>query len=291
MKKILFTLLLSLLFITPGLVNALELKDGTLVNNSNAHLYIEENANRINNYNSAWFPNGFKAIVSNSRENLLEIIIYTSYISYDRGSYYEVYFNGPYLRVYYNITENCFYEYWNSSSCMDISSSTIRLGVVQGNINFRLDNIIYSYEDLYFEDNLIFEKNWNNVIKYFDVKFNIPSDSEIVLKDSENNIIDPESYNTYKLTSGFYTYSVSKSLYNTYAGTINVSDNMVIDVELVPILDLSHQENIFNSYKEYLLYLVPSIFSLDNPFFFTVFGISILFSLFLLLRKLLKGRL
>lgn len=291
MKKILFTLLISLLFITPGLVSALELNDGTLVDSTNAHLYIEENADRINNFKSYLFPNGFKSVVTNYNNDILKISIYTSYVIYDKTNYYDVKFDGRYIDVFFNKNESCFYEYWNSTSCIDMSSSTIRLTATSGNFYQRLDDIIYISEDLYFNDTLVMEKNWNSVPTFYEVNFNIPVGASLVVKDKDDNIVSSESNNIYKLSPGNYSYSVSKSLYNTYIGTINVSDNIVIDVVLDPILDLSHQENIFNSYKLYLLYLVPSIFSLENPFFFIVFGISILFSLFLLLRKLLKGRL
>lgn len=291
MKKILFTLLISLLFITPGLVSALELKDGTIVDSTNAHLYIEENASKINNFQPYLFPNGFRSVVTNYNNDILKISIYTSYVISDNTNYYNVKFSGRFIDVFFNKNESCFYQYWNSTSCIDMSSSTISLTAISGSFSHKLNDIIYISEDLYFNDTLVMEKNWNSVPTFYEVNFNIPVGASLVVKDKDDNIVSPESNNIYKLSPGNYSYSVSKSLYNTYTGTINVSDNIVIDVELDPILDLSHHENIFSSYKQYLLYLVPSIFSLENPFFFIVFGISILFSLFLLLRKLLKGRL
>ncbi len=293
MKKFFYILFFSLFLFIPGFASALELSDGTLVDSTNAHLFIEENVSKFVYYDSFRFPNGFKSYVISSWDDktyLTKIVIYNSYNSYDRGSYYEIFFNGPFLNIYYDSNKDCFLQYWNSTECFDMSSSSINISPINGNDYYSLDKITYVSEDLYFNDILLMKNNFNSIPKFYSVLFNIPNGSTLIVKNSNNEVVNPLSDYNYNLESGSYSFSVSKSLYKTYNGSFDLSDNITIDVELDPIMDLENYSNIFSKYKNYLLYLIPNIFNLENPFFFIVFGVFILFSLFLFLLKFMKGR-
>lgn len=65
---------------------------------------------------------------------------------------------------------------------------------------------------------------WQDPNATYKVTFNVkPEDAKIVVKDSSNKTVDPESDGTYKLKNGTYTYEVTADEYKTKTGSFTVA--------------------------------------------------------------------
>ena len=78
---------------------------------------------------------------------------------------------------------------------------------------------------------------WQNPNATYKVTFNVkPEDAKIVVKDSSDKTMDPESDGTYKLKNGTYTYEVTADEYKTKTGSFSVaysgqSINVSLDIQ------------------------------------------------------------
>lgn len=80
------------------------------------------------------------------------------------------------------------------------------------------------------EDNtvVVYKNGVYSVEPIYNVSFDvIPAEAEIIVKDSENNIVQAEADGSYKLINGNYSYSVSKSGYITKTDSFVVNDSDV----------------------------------------------------------------
>lgn len=65
---------------------------------------------------------------------------------------------------------------------------------------------------------------WQDPNATYKVTFNVkPEDAKIVVKDSSNKTVDPESDGTYRLKNGTYTYEVTADEYKTKTGSFTVA--------------------------------------------------------------------
>ncbi len=188
------------------------------------------------------------------------------------------------------------YNYLGGWNGITLSSS---FGFLYSDFVLNIDYTDSPYDSInYFgnliQDNILFYKDvygGSKVPILYNIKFNIPSGSTFILKDSLGNVINPFEENIYSLESGKYYYSVYKDLFIPLEDIeLIVNEDKVIDVSLESRLNFSSYNNSFSSFYSYIGSLVPIMFNIENPFFLILLGIVIIFSLFLIIKKILKGR-
>lgn len=170
-----------------------------------------------------------------------------------------------------------------NSSLLVYSSYSFKL--VQ-NLNFS-DGTTYLEKDKIYQG--IMPLFGENQQKFYTLKFNIPKDSILILRDSNNNIIENID-NSFDLLPGTYSYNLSKNLYKPLSGEINLIENTEISLELESVINSSNYNSIIENFYSYLLNLPGKIFSFDYPFFYILIASFVVLALIIFLIKLLKGR-
>ena len=122
------------------------------------------------------------------------------------------------------------------------------------------------------------------------ITFNPPKNTTIEVKDSDNNIIQPESQYIYKLESGTYTYSATNNLYQSKTNiTFQVSGDATINVEMEEKLQSQPIRSVYTQYYNYISELVSKVFDIENPIFLFFISFMIGFSLIILIKRLIGG--
>lgn len=170
-----------------------------------------------------------------------------------------------------------------NSSLLVYSSYSFKL--VQ-NLNFS-DGTTYLEKDKIYQG--IMPLFGENQQKFYTLKFNVPKDSILILRDSNNNIIENVD-NSFVLVPGNYSYNLSKNLYKPLSGEINLIENTEISLELESVVNSSNYNSIIENFYSYLLNLPGKIFSFDYPFFYILIASFVVLALIIFLIKLLKGR-
>ena len=171
------------------------------------------------------------------------------------------------------------------------SSSTIT-----SNLSQSLNTFVGANFDVYkLNGELVYEKNLNydNNINpdSFELTFILPSDSTLVLKDSNNNIITPDNGSIFYLPEGTYYYSVSKAGFKNLDNIeLILNDNKVVNVTLESAINTTNYHSLYSQYYNYIGALVSSIFGLNNPFFLYIIAFIIGFSIIILIKRMLGGR-
>lgn len=217
---------------------------------------------------------------------------YSCNIGYDILSRYMFdYNNSTGSFSYYNtitVTDDIFT--WKFVENNVIKSSLL----VYSSYPFKLiQNLKFSDGTTYLEKDKIYQGIMplfgENQQKFYTLKFNVPKDSILILRDSNNNIIENVD-NSFVLVPGNYSYTLSKNLYKPLSGEINLIENTEISLELESVVNSSNYNSIIENFYSYLLNLPGKIFSFDYPFFYILIASFVVLALIIFLIKLLKGR-
>lgn len=148
--------------------------------------------------------------------------------------------------------------------------------------------------DLYLlNGTLNFSKNYDfvGVDHYYTITFVLPSGATLVVKDSNNNVVSPESGSIYSLLEGTYSYSVTKNTYNSLTNVeLVVDEDKTITIELESSLNSAPYRSIYSQYYTYISQLVSNIFGLENPLFLYIVAFIIGFAIITLIKRLIGGR-
>ena len=282
MKKQLFYLpLFLLMFLFVPKVNALTLKDGSQLTNSNIDTFVKELGYDYwhDNIGSDYF-----AIVPGKYLNSYSefLIVKSDKPLVEKGNNYDNYF-----------------------SCTDSLCRSLKVKYSDSSIDFTKDyfssvsvSVGFDYTKVMSTFSLmkngstsyLFESNFNNVAYYFDVVFDIPDGSTIIVKDSKDNIITSSNY-SYSLVAGEYKYSLINDLYESLDDvSFIVSENMTIKPNLKSKLQTKNFDSIIEKFYINLKNMISILFDFKNPLFYFLIGILIFISILLLLKRILGGR-
>lgn len=279
---IIFSLFLFLPFCK---VSALTLSDGTLVDETNAHLYISENIENMPSYSKRDYFISTKSIdytLSNVLyDNVLTIFYFTDYGSISSSEFYIE----KYVYFLFDIDRGGFIYRYNASNILSESEIFISYDSNSGNNCILYSNVINSSLSLVYNDVEVLSNNWNVSNKYKLTFTSNISDYSLILKDSDNNILSVNNDNTYTLIKGnTYTYVATKEDYKNINGSIVINENTIINLNFEVIIDKSSITNIFLSFKNVFLSFLSIIYS--NVVFLFLVSIILVFSIILLIKKL-----
>jgi len=253
---------------------ALNLNNGDTVNVNNLHLYFEEN----------YFDETRPYCVYNQTQLIIRCYSLDSngnmplFVQYSNGQSWIV--TGQ-TSIKFEFTQHTFDSEFNITSNNYIPTHQSKVGL---NTDVYYTN--FDLKDVNNPDNILIAKNWNSAPKLFNVTFDIPDSAKLVLKDSNNVVVEPLSKNVYQLELGSYTYSVTNGGYKDVTDvSITVNEDMTIKPEMVFVT--SDYDSWF---KNYISYIKNVILNLQDNIFFLVGISSILtISIIILVIKLLKG--
>ena len=225
-KKFLFIVFCSFFLIPFNSVFAGTLSDGTTVNYSTFHLWVNERHQDT--------LKGYDYCVYNLLTPTKSIVLCSDNVGFVNSSV-----NVPFLVYFKKGTSyiNCWgtgtEEYYDNIGCNGAPFSFKTDYASLSSFNFsHSDYDLYSY---YNNTTLVFSKNISYEdapIVYYNLSFTSDfEDYTVVVYDSDNNEIESEENGTYKLVYNTdYTYTATKKGYKDISNTINLSSDKTINL-------------------------------------------------------------
>lgn len=281
-----YLLIFSLFLIFPfSKVNALTLKDGTLVDETNAHLYISENIDNIPSYSRKDYFLTTKSInytISGVLyDNILTIFYFTEYNSVSEKAFYIENYN----YFLYDIDRQCFFYRYNATEVLNENSIFVSYSSNAGNNYIKYVDVINSSLSLIYNDVEVLQNNWQFSNKLKLTFTSNVDDYNLILKDSDNNVININEDNSYTLIKGnTYTYVAIKEDYKKIEESITISENTTINLNFELIIDKTSINSIFSSFTSNYINFLSIIY--DNVIFLFLVSIILIFSIILLIKKL-----
>lgn len=270
-----FIFVFNLLFLIPIQSYALNLNNGDTVNVNNLHLYFEEN----------YFDETRPYCVYNQTQ--LTIKCYTL-DSNGKTPLFMQYSNGQSWVITGDYSITFFSTLHSFDSDFNITTRKYTTTSYQSQVGLNSDVYYTNFDlkDVNNPDNILIAKNWSSAPKLFNVTFDIPSSAKLVLKDSNNAIVEPSSKNVYQLESGSYTYSVTNGGYKEVIDvSITVNEDMTIKPEMVSVT--SDYDSWFKSFITQIKNMI--LILQDNILFLVGISSILTISIILILIKLVKG--
>lgn len=281
-----YLLIFSLFLIFPfSKVNALTLKDGTLVDETNAHLYISENIDNIQSYSRKDYFLTTKSInytISDVLyDNILTIFYFTEYKDVSEKAFYIENYN----YFLYDIDRQGFFYRYNATEVLNENSIFVSYSSNAGNNYIKYVDVINSSLSLIYNDVEVLQNNWQFSNKLKLTFTSNVDDYNLILKDSDNNVININEDNSYTLIKGnTYTYVAIKEDYKKIEESITISENTTINLNFELIIDKTSINSIFSSFTSNYINFLSIIY--DNVIFLFLVSIILIFSIILLIKKL-----
>ncbi len=265
-------LLIGVSIFIPFSVSALTFDDGTTVTKENYHLYIREYRKKDNKYKDY---NYCAFIINNSyiRTFCSKQPMYVNNSDISKASLYSKEVN--------NISY--YYDYKESISFNEIINTLLVYNSVS--------DYVFDH-DLYTEDNILVKEQsiFYNDIDYHNLTFTSSlSGYSVVVRDSNNTIINPTN-NIYKLQSSKeYSYVATRSGYKNIEGTITLTQDKEIKLNFIPYVDTSSIISIYSDFLNTLKSMVSVIY--ESQLILFLIGVILVYALVYLIINLLGGRL